>query len=67
MIIELDGISIEVLRKPIKNMNLRIYPPDGLVRVSAPLKYSERLIRKTLEEKKHGFMNIVSVCVIAPL
>ncbi|WP_133136858.1 M48 family metallopeptidase [Legionella rowbothamii] len=52
MIIELDGISIEVLRKPIKNMNLRIYPPDGLVRVSAPLKYSERLIRKTLEEKK---------------
>lgn len=52
MIIELDGISIEVLRKPVKNMNLRIYPPDGLVRVSAPLKYSERLIRKTLEEKK---------------
>ncbi|MFJ1268897.1 M48 family metallopeptidase [Legionella lytica] len=52
MIIELDGISIEVTRKPIKNMTLRIYPPDGLVRVSAPLKYSERLIRKTLEEKK---------------
>ncbi len=52
MIIELDGISIEVLRKPIKNMTLRIYPPDGSVRVSVPLKYSERLIRKTLEEKK---------------
>lgn len=52
MIIELDGIAIEITRKPIKNMNLRIYPPDGLVKVSAPLKFSERLIRQTLEQKK---------------
>jgi predicted metal-dependent hydrolase len=51
MIIELRGISIEILRKPIKNINLRIYPPDGLVKVSAPLRYSERLIRQTLEQK----------------
>ncbi|EHL29476.1 hypothetical protein LDG_8438 [Legionella drancourtii LLAP12] len=33
-------------------MNLRIYPPDGLVKVSAPHKFSERLIRQTLEQKK---------------
>jgi predicted metal-dependent hydrolase len=52
MIIEFDGINIEILRKPIKNMHLRIYPPDGLVKVSAPLKYSERLILQTLEQKK---------------
>ena len=52
MIIELDGIPIEISRKAIKNMNLRIYPPDGLVKVSAPLKLSERLIRQTLEQKK---------------
>jgi predicted metal-dependent hydrolase len=52
MIIEIDGISIEITKKPIKNMSLRIYPPDGLVKVSAPLKYSERLIRHHLEEKK---------------
>lgn len=51
MIIEFDGISIEVTRKKIKNMHLRIYPPDGLVKVSAPLKFSEQLIRKTLEAK----------------
>ena len=51
MIIELEGISIEILKKPIKNMNLRIYPPDGLVKVSVPLKYSDRLIRQTLEQK----------------
>ncbi|MGC1182428.1 M48 family metallopeptidase [Legionella sp.] len=52
MIIEFDGIAIELLRKPVKNINLRIYPPDGLIKVSAPLKFSERLIQQTLERKK---------------
>jgi hypothetical protein len=51
MIIEIDGISIEISRKPIKNMNLRIYPPDGLVKVSAPLSYSEQFIRQHLQDK----------------
>jgi predicted metal-dependent hydrolase len=51
MIIEIDGISIEVSRKSIKNMNLRIYPPEGQVKVSAPLRYSEQLIRQHLQEK----------------
>ncbi|KTD55086.1 zinc metalloprotease [Legionella sainthelensi] len=51
MIIELDGISIEVTRKKIKNMHLRIYPPDGLVKVSVPIKFSEQLIRQTLHTK----------------
>jgi predicted metal-dependent hydrolase len=51
MIIELDGIAIEISRKPIKNMNLRIYPPDGLVKVSAPMRYSEQLIKQHLQEK----------------
>ena len=52
MIIELDGIPIEVTRKRIKNMHLCIYPPDGLVKVSAPIKLSEQLIRQTLVTKK---------------
>lgn len=52
MIIELDDIPIEILRKPIKNMNLRIYPPDGEVKVSIPLKFSEQLLWQTLEQKK---------------
>lgn len=51
MIIELDGISIEISRKPIKNMNLRIYPPDGAVKMSVPLKFSERRIFQFLEQK----------------
>ncbi|MDP3267482.1 MAG: SprT family zinc-dependent metalloprotease [Legionella sp.] len=50
MIIEIDGIPIEIIRKPIKGVNLRIYP-DGFVKVSAPLKYSERLLKHYLIEK----------------
>ena len=49
--IEVDGITIEILRKPIKNMHLRIYPPDGRVQISAPLKLSLKTIRQQLEMK----------------
>ena len=49
--IEIDGITIEILRKPIKNMHLRIYPPDGKVQISAPLSLSLRTIRQQLEMK----------------
>lgn len=50
--IEVDGISIEILRKPIKNLHLRIYPPDGLVRVSAPLRLSLKHIYQQIEAKR---------------
>ena len=30
------GIRVELLRKEIKNLHLRVYPPDGRVRISAP-------------------------------
>ncbi|MFI4917969.1 MAG: M48 family metallopeptidase [Legionellales bacterium] len=51
MILNIDDIAIEVLHKPIKNINLRIYPPDGLIKVSVPLRYSEQLIRQHLIDK----------------
>lgn len=50
--IEMDGIPIEILRKPIKNIHLRIYPPDGRVRVSAPLKVSLHHIYQQIEAKR---------------
>lgn len=31
-----DDINIEVLLKDIRNVHLRVYPPDGYVRISAP-------------------------------
>lgn len=50
--LEIDGITIEILRKPIKNLHLRIYPPEGQVRVSAPLKLSMQKIRCAIEAKR---------------
>lgn len=32
----IDGLEIEVERKPIKNMHLSVYPPDGRVHLSVP-------------------------------
>ena len=38
------GIEFELTRKRVKNINLRIHPPDGRVTVSAPLRTSEARI-----------------------
>lgn len=51
MIVELNGIAIEIIKKPIKNMHLRIYPPDGRVRVSAPLHFKEKTILAFLHKQ----------------
>jgi len=38
-------LVIEVVRKKIKNLNLGLYPPDGQVRMSVPLRADEETIR----------------------
>ena len=43
--IEVAGISIEVVRKEIKNLHLGVYPPNGRVRVAAPHRYSDEAVR----------------------
>lgn len=45
---EIDGISIEVTRKKVKNLNIRIYPPDGQIRVSAPYYYTQKDIHQLI-------------------
>jgi predicted metal-dependent hydrolase len=40
-LITIEDIQITVLRKRIKNLHLRVYPPSGEVRISAPL-YMDR-------------------------
>ena len=37
----IDGLEIQVERKPIKNMHLSVYPPDGRVHLSVPDYLSE--------------------------
>ncbi len=38
-------LSIDVVRKDIKNMHLAVYPPNGRVRVAAPLRIDDEVVR----------------------
>ncbi|WP_273432684.1 M48 family metallopeptidase [Chitinibacter tainanensis] len=40
-----SGIAVEIDRKDIKNLHLGVYPPNGRVRVAAPLAVSDEAIR----------------------
>ena len=40
-----SGIEVEVVRKPIKNLHLGVYPPDGRVRVAVPLRIDDEAVR----------------------
>ena len=42
---EVAGLSVEVVRKGIKNLHVGVYPPNGHVRVAAPLAVSDDAIR----------------------
>jgi predicted metal-dependent hydrolase len=39
------GIRVELVRKPIKNLHLGVYPPAGRVRVAAPPRISDEAVR----------------------
>ena len=44
-VIEVAGLSVELVRKPIKNLHIGVYPPAGRIRVAAPPAISEDAIR----------------------
>ena len=43
--IEIMGMPVDVVRKDIKNLHIGVYPPDGRVRVAAPLWLDQDAIR----------------------
>ena len=43
--IRISGLPVHILRKPIKNLHLGVYPPHGRVRVAAPLRMSDNAVR----------------------
>lgn len=51
MQIEISGIKIEVQKKNIKNLHLTVAPPDGKVRVSAPMHLSDESIAMFVRTK----------------
>ena len=61
---EFTGIPIEVEFKNVKSLRLTVYPPDGRVRISAPLGTSQESIRKFaaskiswIEKHRQKFLN----------
>lgn len=46
-----SGMSVEVVRKRIKNLHLGVYPPNGRVRVAAPLALTKDAIRLAVVER----------------
>lgn len=49
--IVVTGIAVEVWRKPIKNINLAVYAPDGRVRISVPRIMSDSLVRRAVMDR----------------
>ena len=45
------GIPVKIIRKNIKNLHLGVYPPDGRVRVAAPLNVSDDAVRVAIIDK----------------
>lgn len=43
--LSVGGLRIDVIRKPIKNLHVGVYPPHGRVRVAAPLSVSDEAVR----------------------
>jgi len=43
--IEVNGLTVDVVRKKIKNLHLAVYPPIGRIRVAAPLLVDDQAVR----------------------
>ena len=43
--IDVRGVSVEVVYKDIKNLHVGVYPPNGRVRVAAPLRLDDDAVR----------------------
>jgi len=45
-----EGLEVELVRKRVRNLHLSVHPPDGRVRISAPLRTSDRSIARFVRE-----------------
>jgi predicted metal-dependent hydrolase len=43
--IRVSGLAVQIVRKDIKNLHLGVYPPNGRVRVAAPLRVTNGAVR----------------------
>lgn len=55
-ILEMDDLRIRVSRKAVKNMYLRIKPPDGRIEITAPVRTSHRRIEEFVRSRRAWIM-----------
>ncbi len=51
--IDVEGMEVEVTRKSIKNLYLKVSPATGRIRVSAPVHASDRVIQQFVNSQKN--------------
>lgn len=51
-LIHVDGLEVEVTVRRIRRMNLGVHPPDGRIRLSVPLRTSERALRRFVRDSR---------------
>ena len=51
-LLRVDDLEVRLTRKRVKNLHLRVKPPDGHVEVSAPWGTSERFVREFVRGKR---------------
>src|SRR5512136_558775 len=49
--IKVNDIDVEVVRKDIKNLHIGVYPPEGRVRIAAPLLLDDDAVRLAVVSK----------------
>ena len=57
MRIKISGIPVDIQKKDIKNIHLSVMPPNGEVRVSAPLQLQNNIIKTFLRAKTAWIRN----------
>ena len=50
--LQVEDLAVEVIRKRVRNVTLRIYPPDGRLRVTAPARTPLSFIRAFVAERR---------------
>ncbi len=62
--IHVSGLTVDIVRRAIKNLHLAVYPPDGRVRVAVPLAVSDEAVRPAvigtlgwIKRQRKGFEN----------
>lgn len=49
--LEISGLQVEVLRKNVKNLNLRVYPAEEQIRISVPRQIPEKKVIQFIHDK----------------